>query len=240
MKEDYHKWHSLYLNREFEMLVFGHGGFPVIFFPTAGARYYEAKDRGLINSVHHFIESGRIKIYCPDSADYLCWYNYSAPPAERAMTYTHFESAIMHEVLEFALHETGAERVGAAGAGFGGYHAVNIALKHPDKVGMILSMDGNFNIKPHIWGYYDDNCYFNNPPDYLPNLTDQWYLSRIREMKILIEAGTGSPSLEENRNLSRIFSEKDIRHKLEIKNEANGHWPGWCRLFPEYISCLIG
>ena len=51
LKEEYHKWHSQFINREFEMLTFGRAGFPVIVFPTSKARYYQAKDFGLIDQI---------------------------------------------------------------------------------------------------------------------------------------------------------------------------------------------
>lgn len=33
MKEEYFKWYSPHLNRDVEMLVFGHAGYPVVLFP---------------------------------------------------------------------------------------------------------------------------------------------------------------------------------------------------------------
>ena len=51
------------------MLVFGHAGYPVILFPTSLGRYYQNKDFGLIDSVAHLLDTGKIKIYCPDGID---------------------------------------------------------------------------------------------------------------------------------------------------------------------------
>jgi esterase/lipase superfamily enzyme len=56
LKEEHNKWYSGYLDREFEMLVlraFRFSGCPV--FPTSGGRYFEAKDKGLIESAKHLI-----------------------------------------------------------------------------------------------------------------------------------------------------------------------------------------
>lgn len=61
MQEHYLKWYTQYLSRDFEMLVFGHDGYPVILFPTLNGRYYENKDYGLIAFASHFIEKGKIK-----------------------------------------------------------------------------------------------------------------------------------------------------------------------------------
>ncbi len=57
------------------------------------------------------------------------------------------------------------------GCSFGAYHAMNLALKHPDLITDCVCMGGAYDIRQFLHGYYDDNCYFNNPPDYLPGLT---------------------------------------------------------------------
>jgi esterase/lipase superfamily enzyme len=80
LDEQYHKWHSPAIGREFEMLVFGHAGYPVILFPTSKGSYYQNKDQGLIETARWFLENGKVKIYCPDSLDSDSWYNKSIPP----------------------------------------------------------------------------------------------------------------------------------------------------------------
>src|SRR5579872_2836627 len=67
IREEYHKWHSPIVGREFEMLVFGHAGLPVILFPTSKGSYYQYKDQGMIEKIRWFLENGKVKIYCPDS-----------------------------------------------------------------------------------------------------------------------------------------------------------------------------
>ena len=81
VQEEYHKWHSPSIGRDFEMLVFGHSGHPVILYPTSKGSYYQNKDMGLIDAVAWFIENGLVKIYCPDSIDALSWYNKSVHPS---------------------------------------------------------------------------------------------------------------------------------------------------------------
>ncbi len=50
IKEEYYKWHSPSLDRDMEMLVFGHAGQPVILFPTSKGAYYQNKDQGMIEA----------------------------------------------------------------------------------------------------------------------------------------------------------------------------------------------
>jgi len=236
MKETYHKWYSQYLSRDFEMLVFGHSGYPVILFPTSKGRYYENKDFGLIGSATQFINEGRIKIYCPDGIDGASWYNYSIHPADRVRTHNGYENLIINDVIGFAKWETGESRVAVAGCSFGGYHALNIAFRHPDLVSYLFSMSGSFDIKQFIMNYYDDNCYFNNPVDYIPNLSDPWFFDHIRRMGIVLSVGEWDICLEENYNMSNLLNSKGIQHWFDLRRWAKHDWPLWRDVFPLYLS----
>lgn len=239
MKEEYHKWNSQYLDGEFEMLVFGHDGIPVILFPTTKGKYYQNKDFGLVASANHLVDEGKIKIYCPDSADERSWYNYSIHPADRVKTHIGYENLILNDVIEFAKYETGRKKVTLAGCSFGAYHAANLALRHPDKINNLISMSGSFDIKKFIMGYYDDNCYFNNPVDYLPNLTDEWYLDHYGNIGIILGTGEWDFCLEDNRQLSEILNEKNIPHWLDVRNRTGHDWQWWCEMFPHYLNNIF-
>ncbi len=238
MNEEYHKWNSYYLHGEYEMLVFGYGGYPVIYFPMSKGRYYQAKDLGFINSASRLIESGVIKIYCPDSADAQSWYNYSIQPADRVKTQNGYENLVMKEVIDFAKHETGYDKVGVAGSCFGAYHALNLALRHPDMIDSIICLGGSFDIQRFIFGYYDDNCYFNGPLDYLPGLNDEWYLERIRQMKIHFGIGELDRYLDESIKISGLFNQKNIQHELEVVGNKGHDLNLWIDLFPRFLEKL--
>lgn len=236
MKERYIKWYTRHLSRDFEMLVYGHAGFPIIVFPTSKGRYFQNKDFGLVGSVAHLVDSGRVKLYCPDGIDDMSWYNYGIRPADRVKTHMAYENVIVKDVVEFAMQETGYRTLGTAGASFGGYHAANLAFRHPDKISYMISMGGSFDIKQFIMGYYDDNCYYNNPPDYLEGLNDPWYLDRIKSMGIILGTGEHDMCLAENVRLSNILSAKGIHNRLDVRHGAGHDWPVWNEVFPVYVS----
>jgi esterase/lipase superfamily enzyme len=240
VKEEYHKWFSEYLSREFELLVFGHEGYPVILFPTSQAHYYENKDFHLIDSVAHLLDAGRFKIYCPDGIDSESWYNYSIHPADRVKTHMAYENLIINDVIEFAKHETGRKKVGVAGCSFGAYHAANLGFRHPDIVNNIICMGGSYDIKQFIYGYYDDNCYFNNPPDYLTNLNDNWYLDMYRQMGIILGTGENDMCKDENIRLSNILNSKGIQHWLDVRPGVGHDWHWWREMFPQYLEKING
>lgn len=226
------------MDREFEMLVFGHSGFPVIAFPTSNARYYELKDFGIVSSVENLVDSGKIKIYCPDGIDSESWFNHSISPGERIKKHIDYENLILNEVINFAKHETGNDKVALAGFSFGAYHALNLAFRHPDKVNSLICVGGSFNIKRLIHDYFDDNYYFNNPPDYMPNLTDTWYLDRIKKMGIILGTGEWDMCLQDNIEMSNILKSKSIDHRLDIKPGTGHDWHWWKEMFPQYLSLL--
>ena len=240
MKEEYFKWYTNYLDRDFEMLVFGHAGYPIILFPTANGNYYENKDSKLIESAAHLIDEGKIKIYCPDGVDADSWYNNSISPADRVKTHIGYENVILNDVIEYIKHDTGDVGIGAAGCSFGAYHAANLAFRHPDLISYLICMGGTYDIKQFINGYYDDNCYFNNPPDYLPNLDDPWYLDQIKKMGIIVGTGDQDMCLNDNTHLSDILYNKGIKHWLDIRKGAGHDWQWWREMFPDYLSKING
>jgi esterase/lipase superfamily enzyme len=101
-----------------------------------------------------------------------------------------------------------------------------------------VSMGGAFDIHQFLDNYYDDNCYFNCPPDFLPKLKDDWYLSRYRNrVRFVLATGETDVCLEENRRLSRILSSKNIPHWLDVWGDGTGHdWPWWQQMAIKFFT----
>ena len=234
MQENYHKWYSHTIGKDMEMLVFGHAGTPVVLFPTSKGKYYENKDRGMIDAASWFIENGLVRIYCPDSIDEYSWYNKGVHPGTRAYNHTLYDKLINEEVLGRAFYETGHNHAVMAGASFGGYHAVNFGFRHPNRVRAILSMSGAFDIRDQVDGHYDDNVYFNNPVDFIPNASD----GNIWNMKIILGCADNDSCLPHNIRLSEILDRKGIPHWLDIRPNTTHDWPVWLQMFPHYLSLI--
>ena len=239
MEEHYYRWHTEHLSREFEMLEFGTAGVPIILFPTSKGRYFQNKDFHLVDTVADLIAAKKIMLFCVDSIDGESFYNYSIAPADRLRTHNAYERVIVHDVIPRALKLSGEKRVITAGCSFGGYHALNLALRFPWLVRGVISMGGAFDIKQFIFGYYDDNCYFNNPPDYLPNLSDPKYLDPLRRMVIALGTGHDDSCRADNILMHDILTAKKIPNWLE-DNAAVGHdWPWWRDMFPRFVKEIL-
>jgi esterase/lipase superfamily enzyme len=234
MKEEYFKWHSPILGKEMEMLVFGEKGYPVIVFPTSMGTYTQNKDFHLIDSAAWYIENGLVKIYTPSSIDNDSWYAKHLHPVDRARNHVLYDQFLQQEIVNRALNETGHQKAAVAGCSFGAYHATNFAFRHPERVGYLFNMGGAFDIKDQVKGYYDDNIYFNNPPDYLPGLNDP----ALNDMTIVFGTGDQDMCMDANVRLSEILNEKGVRNWLDIRPGAVHDWPVWREMFPHYLSLI--
>jgi esterase/lipase superfamily enzyme len=232
LKEEYHKWYSPTLNKEIEMLVFGHAGYPVVLFPTTSGRYYECKDFKLIESAKWFLEEGLVQIYCPDSINELSWYNKEIHASWRVKNHIWYDKFILDEVVVPICNARGIQKLAIAGVSFGGYHAANFAFKHPERVSHMFSLSGAFDIKSFLDGFYDDNVFYNNPVDFLPgnNHPDLW------NMKIILGTSEWDICLESNQILAKILSNKNIPFWFDERKQAEHDWPIWREMFPHYLS----
>jgi esterase/lipase superfamily enzyme len=236
MVREYHKWHSPRLGREMELLVFGHAGLPVVVFPTSGGRFYEFEDRQMIAALSGKIDAGRLQVFCVDSVDMESWYNKQVPPRWRIARHMQYEDYVVQEVVPLIRQKNGDARLVSLGCSFGGYHAVNIALRHPDVFSGFLSMSGTFDLTNFLQGYYDQDCYFNLPTHYLPNLGDSWFFERYRRNRYVLATGWDDQCLGQNRNLDHVLSSRGIAHDLFIWDSQNSHdWPTWERMVREYL-----
>ena len=211
-----------------ELLLFGTGGIPVVVFPTSMGRFYQYEDEYMIATVSGKLESGQMQMFCVDSVDDESWYNRAAHPRDRVLRHIQYEDYILHEVVPFVRTNNSHPGLAVTGCSFGGYHSVNFALRHPDLVTHCVSMGGAFDIHSFLNGYFDENAYFNCPPDFLPNLNDGWYWDRYQGMKIVLATGEIDICLAENLRLSEIMTAKSIPHLLDVWGDDAGHdWPWW-------------
>lgn len=236
MNREYHKWWSPSLGRDMELLVFGHGGMPYIVFPTSMGKFFEFEDRGMVRSAADALENGRVQFFCPDSVDSESFYNKRIHPADRIRRHIQYENYILNEVAPLVRHKNHKGRMGASGASFGAYHALNISLRHPDVFTDCLAMSGAFDIKQFLHGYYDQNCYFNNPVDYLPNMSDPWFMDRYRQNRMLLMVGEWDICLDENHRMAGIMHARGVPHRLDIWGDRSEHdWPLWQRMAQVYF-----
>lgn len=242
MHREYHKWFSNHLNREMELLVFGHGGRAVILFPTRMARFYDYENWGIVNALSNQLNDGTLQLFCVDSIDNESFYNQDVFPSVRIARHLQYESYLLDEVLPLIYQMGNSEYIETAGFSMGAYHAVNLAMKHPHLFRKTVGISGRYDLTHStapfadlLGGFRNELTYFNMPEQYLQNLQDDRSISRIKEMEIILAVGETDPFLESNQTLSQLLWGKGIVNQLYTwDNDA--HRPHyWRKMAPLYI-----
>jgi esterase/lipase superfamily enzyme len=237
MNREYFKWVSPILEREMEVLAFGHQGVPVLVFPTASGRFFDYENNGMVEALDTVIDRGSIRLYCVDGIDEETWFNKSIPPRNRVSRHVLYEQYVLEEVLPFIHGKSGNSDLVVTGCDFGAFHAMNFTLRHPRAVGSCICVSGTFDIRPLLDGYFDEGCYFNNPVEYLANLTDEKYLRWFREIRFVLAAGEWDHALDANLAFSHLLDTRGIRHWLDIWGDHTKHdWPWWQMMIRKFLS----
>jgi esterase/lipase superfamily enzyme len=240
MQAEPHGWRSPRADRWMGIRVYGHYGPPMLVFPTSGGNEREYEDQGMVEALRHHLEAGRVKLFCVDSLNRESWYNKEAPPRHRSRIQAAYDDYVVSEVVPFIYDHcrTPGISITTTGASFGAYHAANSLLKHPDVFRRCLALSGVYDIKGFMDGEYDDDCYFNNPMDYVAGLTDPWYLHQLAQDEIRLVTGHGPfEDCRPTYRFSAVLHSRGIRHSLDDWGDDGGHdWPYWKRQMNEYIG----
>ncbi len=236
MNREYHRWYSPSLNRDMEMLIFGHAGARVLVFPTSQGRYFEWEDRGMIGSLGHHIDEGWLQLYCVDSVDAESWYCSWAHPGGRAYRHHQYFEYLLNEVLPLSNAKNHNSFLMTMGASFGAYHAMTFGLKYPDKVDRILAFSGVYDIRGWTDGFSDDYVYFNNPIQFIEHESDPYRLSRLHHLDIIMAVGREDRLLNSSREMSRVLWSKGIGNALREWDGWSHDWPYWQKMMHLYIN----
>ena len=242
MRREYHRWYSPHLERDMELLVFGHAGDPVLFFPTRTAHFYDYEDWQVIDALRKKIESGGIQVYCLDSIDKESFYDKDIHPAERIHRHLQYEKYVLDEVLTLVQEKNPHPTVVAAGCSLGAYHAANLAFKHPHLFHKMVGLSGRYDLTTSLEffddlfdGYRDENVYFNMPGLFIPNLVDPTIIAQLKIMEIIFVVGEKDVFLENNRNISNALWEKGIWNALHLWDGESHKARYWRHMVQLYL-----
>ncbi|HOQ49262.1 MAG TPA: esterase [Candidatus Kapabacteria bacterium] len=213
------------LSRMVEIPVYGHfGSSLLLLFSTEEDDPYENEENGLIPHLSQYIKAGKVRIYSLPIPK--IWDEIALSNEERSKILFNFNNFIVEELLAKVYNHCGQiVPILTAGASKGAFYALNTYFRRPDLFLGTIAMNGKYDIYCHTKGYFDDNCYFNSPIHYLPNLNDNYWLTFLRSRHhVYLMSGKGygeDPSA--SYHLSSILTQKQIPHTLDIWGEEWGH-----------------
>lgn len=243
METQHHSWYSPRLGLDMGLVVHGHFGHPLLCFPTSGGDEWEMQNQGMVRVLSPFIDAGRVKLFCVRTASRESFYNRGAHPFHRSWMQKQYDEYVRWEVVPF-IHAhcmSGNVPITTMGASLGAYHAANTLFKHPDVVKRCLALSGVYDMRRFMDGMYDDNFYFNNPVDYLANLSNPWYYQQFASCDIRLATGSGPwENAGPTHQLSSVLRSKAIAHHVDDWGPEGGHdWPYWHHMMWEYVGRLM-
>jgi len=242
MNREYHKWFSPVLQRDMELLIFGHAGRAVLFFPTRTARFYDYENWGIINAMKPQIDSGEVQLFCVDSIDSESFYNANIDPFTRIQRHLQYEQYLLLEVIPLMRLKNEGSYLETAGCSMGAYHAINFAMKYPWMFKKAVGISGRYDLtktpgdfRDLLDGFNDESVYYNMPSQYMPNLTDEYLLTAVRKLEIIIAIGETDPFMSGNMEFSQLLWDRGIPNQFYLW-ENNAHRPSyWRKMTPLYI-----
>lgn len=236
MKQKKEKWRSPSLGKDMELAVYGESGTPIIGLPTRGAACGQWHEFEMLDAISYQIENGFNQLFCLSSIDEESFLNDGASPSQRVIRQQQFESYLIEEVVPFVHSENPIDFIIIAGIDMGGYQAITTALKHPESFGKAIGISGIYDIKPFLGDFYDENVYYNNPIDFIPNLNKKSLLNEIRQVDFRLVSFQSDPRRDEAQRMSDVLRLKFIEHELDIWNMNNhDEWQQWPQMLKTHI-----
>jgi len=236
MKKKQEKWRSPSLGKDMQINIYGHSGTPIVGLPTRGQKAGQWEKYGMVDALFKQLENGYNQLFCIDSIDDETFLNDALPPRRRLMRHQHFEAYILEEVIPFVRQHNAIPFLMIAGVDLGGYHAVNFALKHPNKFDKAIGISGLYDIKHFFGGFYNDTVYYNNPTDFIPNLNKQPLLNAIQSVDFRLVSYANDDRRNVALRLSKTFRTKLIEHKLDVwDSTTENEWELWTQMIATHI-----
>lgn len=242
MNREYLHWYSQRLHRDMELLVFGHAGAKVLMFPTRDGRFWEYEQLGIVASMADKLEAGDLQLYCIEGLATETFYGLQRHPAERIRRHEAFEDYILNEVLPLMAERNPHDCIIVHGCSLGAFQAASLVFRHPHLFRKLVAFSGRYDLTMKVEsfgdlfdGYYDDTVYFHTPTHFLPGLTCESQLQKLRQIDIVLVIGDADPFLDNNRLLSRLLADKQIDHRLHVWGGRAHRAGAWRRMMPLYI-----
>ncbi len=240
MQKELDGWYSPRLNRHMEIATYGHYGFALLMVPTAAADYLEYERFQLIKAIEPLINEGKVKVFSINSINTESWMNRDMHPRHKAIRHQQFNDYVFNEVIPYIRVKTSNDTpIITCGASFGALHSMNLFLKRPDMISGVIAMSGCYDLTSYTNGYFDDDVYFNSPEHYMPSLSDDYFLPRIKAAKkIIISTGSGSfETPDASRRFSHILNVKGIANDLDVWGQDMPHdWETWRQMLPYFLE----
>lgn len=234
------------LGRPQSLWSYGHWGYPLLVFPSAAGFAHEWEAQGMIEALAPWIDSGRLKFYCPESNVAEAWTRRENDPAWRIQRHLAYERWVLETLVPKIREDcrTPDIPIFVAGASLGASYAALFALRHPETFRWALCLSGRYEMTHFTNGFVNLDVYLNSPLAFVPNLAGE-ALERVRRhTHLTLVCGQGpyeEGCIEETQALADLCARKQIPHDRDIWGRDSAHdWNWWRRQAYYHLTRRFG
>ncbi len=237
---------SAHLGRPVHLWAHGWYGTPVLVLPSASGMAHEWQLGGAIQALQPWIDQGRIKLYCVESNVSQSWLG-TAPPAVKLARHAAYERFLGDELLPWIDRDCHTPNIPlvAVGLSFGGFLALNLALKNPARFPRVLTLSARFRVWPFLEGLppgLGAQAWHNQPLAYVPGLSGA-ALARVRQLRATLVVGQGAHEgrcLPETVEMAAVLRAQGIPTALDVWGHDVSHeWVWWRRQLVHHLGPLL-
>ena len=232
------------LGRDMHIMIHGHGGMPLLCFPTQDSMCRNYEDFGVVEHLSDYIDGGRVQLFVVDTVDRETWSARDGDKVWRAARQEQYFHYIVDEVVPL-IHERNDNIPAVTGLSMGANHAAITFLRRPDLFRGVIALSGVYDSDLFFDGWMNETLYESSPERFLPNMpADHPYLPLYNRRRIIFCVGQGAweeDGVRTLRNLERIFREKDIHAWCDFWGyDVNHDWPWWFKQLRYFLPHMLG
>ena len=233
------------LSKDMHLLVLGHGGVPVLAFPTQDSMCDNYENFHMTDVMSEELEQGKVQLFCVDTVDADSWSARGGDNGWRAWRQEQYYHYIVDEVVPLIMewNQSGILPV-PFGVSLGATHAAIVFLRRPDLFSGLLAISGVYDADYFFDGWMDSTLYDNSPVHFMANMpVDHPYIDLYNHKEIIFCCGQGAwedPCVDSLRRLQDIFHMKGIRAWTDFWGfDVNHDWPWWYKMVQYFLPKFL-
>jgi esterase/lipase superfamily enzyme len=233
------------LDKEMKIVSYGHGGVPFLAFPTQCAPCTNYEDFGAVRTLSHFIENGKMQLFCVDTVDNESWYCADGINTWRSARQESYYKYLVDEVIPFMQEKIQPKKHPVVmGVDMGATHAAIVYFRRPELFSGLVALSGIYDSSYYYHGWMDSTLYDNSVECFLNNMPeDHPWIRKYNNNPMVFCCGRGAwedECLRTLGNLARIMRKKRISAVTSYWGDDVSHdWHWWRHQLEYYIPSLL-
>ena len=221
----------------------GVAGQPIVAFPSMNGRVWDWENFGMVESIRHLIEAGRVSLYVSDGIDWQSWTAADKTMAERVLRHADFDRYAVTELLPRVRAESGQVTAWTAGCSMGAFHASNLFVRYPEQVDGLMAISGVYQPRRFIGEFTDGLAIDFSPLDRLARESDPERLALYRRARIALCVGQGrweEEMIVDAHAMEAVLASKGIPALVDFwGHDADHDWPWWQKMLLYHLERLL-